>query len=229
MAAQWVCAELLFASFYSYRVPDASPSFAPASPVPSPAALRLALVDAAIQAYGSVSRGEEVFELVKCAPLRIVPPERVSVVKAFVKRLKPGKKKELVESTGVREYCHAEGPLQVYLQLDNGIERLAGLFPLLRRLGTTDSLVSCRVSRAEPSPELCCRIASELPLIAANFQRRAVFTLNEIGPNTRFEQINPFSAAKRGKPFEKQLFILPLIKERLGENWVIYRREPLSH
>jgi len=59
----WVKAELHFASFFSYRIPGTSPSYTPASPVPSPVALRLALVDAAIQSSGSVDYGRDIFNL----------------------------------------------------------------------------------------------------------------------------------------------------------------------
>ncbi|MEM3112476.1 MAG: hypothetical protein QXZ09_09825 [Candidatus Methanomethylicaceae archaeon] len=65
----WIWGELDFAGLYYYRMPNLSPSFALSSPVPSPAALRLALVDAAIKSTGKVAYGEEIFDIIKIAQL----------------------------------------------------------------------------------------------------------------------------------------------------------------
>jgi hypothetical protein len=230
--AEWVRAEVEFASFYSYRVPNLSPSFALCSPVPSPAAIRLALVDAVIRHTGSVEDGKAIFELVKGANLEVQPPPRVVVMKFFLKRLKPekptkGKRPSVLESTGIREYCLPLGPLVVWMQTDES-QDIAQAFRWLRRLGTTDSLAYCRVSNGEPDSNACMKLANGLPLQTRNFAQRAVFTLHELKSEAKFEQINPYAQGKRGEPYEKHLYVLPLVRERVGENWVIYRREPFN-
>jgi hypothetical protein len=228
--AAWVRAEIEFASFYSYRVPDLSPSYAVCSPLPSPAAIRLALVDATIRHTGSVQAGRELFELVKTARLEVEPSEHLAVMKFFIKRLKPekptkGKRASVLESTGIREYCLPDDPIVVWLETDEA-DRISQAFMWLRRLGTTDSLAHCKVDQGSPDLSLCWKPANGLPLQTINFAQRAVFTLHEIKPDAKFEQIDPFANVRRGEPFEKRLFILPLVRERVGENWVIYRREP---
>src|SRR5581483_2962854 len=177
---EWIRAEVHFASLYSYRVPNTSPSFALASPVPSPSAVRLALVDAAIQHSGSVAAGDAVFELVKEAPLLLVPPERVCVVRALVRRLKPPKEKDkpLERPPGIREYCHPKGPLEIYIQLEDETERVAELFRRLRRLGTTDSLAHCSAEMVEaPAEDLACRPLDGVPGHLDNFDRRMIVSL----------------------------------------------------
>jgi|Deesub1362A_J573_1020465.scaffolds.fasta_scaffold02794_2 CRISPR/Cas system-associated protein Cas5 (RAMP superfamily) len=229
----WIWAELDFASLYSYRMPNLSPSYALASPVPSPAALRLALVDAAIKSSGKVSYGEEIFEVIKSAKLEIEPPEKVSVIKSFIRRLKPEKQQKgkiagLLESTGIREYCHFFGPMRVYLEISEREEEITRLFTLLRRLGTTDSIVMCRATVQEEAPQsdLICKEAINLELEALNFAKRPVFTLNEIKPDAKFSQVNPYGREKRGNPYVQKIFVLPLIEERRGENWVLYKKHP---
>jgi len=155
----WLKAELCFGSMFSYRMPDLSPSFALASPCPSPAAFRLALVDAAIRyACPMTGRkpedvGEEIFAKVNLqalptGDLLFEPPQRVLVFKFFIKRIKGGE-----VSFGVREYCLFDEPLKVYLSVPqkevNEHEELTIAWCLrrLRRLGTTDSLLFCRYVR----------------------------------------------------------------------------------
>lgn len=227
---EWVYAEVEFGTFYSYRMPGTSPSHAICSPIPSPAAIRLALVDAAIRHTGSVEEGKVVFELVKRARLEIQPAERIAVLKFFLKRLKPekptkGKRASVLESTGVREYCAPSGCMTLWWNTEEpGLIKQS--LAWLRRLGTTDSLATCRLGRGTPDVSLCMREVEGFPLRTNNLLGRMVLTLHEIKAETEFEQVNPYSQGRRGDPFEKRLYIPPLIRERAGENWVIYRREP---
>ncbi len=231
--AEWVKADIRFAALYSYRVPDTSPSYAPCSPLPSPAAIRLALVDAVIRHTGSLEEGRRMFDGVRAAPLEIQPPEAVSVLKFFIKRLKPekpekGKRTSVIESTGVREYCQFSGPITAWLHTEEP-SSVRQAFVWLRRLGTTDSLAWCTVVRAEPDTRLCMRRVDSLPIASQNFARRAVITLHELKPDAAFDQVNPFfEGRRRANPFRKQVYVLPLIFERAGENWVRYRREPFQ-
>jgi len=86
----WLRADYEFPSTFSYRMPDVSAQFAIGSPVPSPAAVKLALVDTAIRWSGDVNEGRRVFDLIKTAKVCVVPPSRMVRFRAFVKRLKPG-------------------------------------------------------------------------------------------------------------------------------------------
>lgn len=231
MATGWIRAQVFFASMYSYRIPNTSPSFAPTSPVPSPSAVRLALVDAAIQESGSVGNGQTVFELVKSVPLFLVPPKRVCIVKAFTKRLKPGKGKvkELVESTGIREYCHPDGPLEIYLEMGREAKHILRLFQLLRRLGTTDSLAFCSAEiGGEPPAELSCRPMDCLPIEPKNFRQRMVVSLLELPEDANFKDVNPYAASRRGFTYRQQFWMTSLVQRQRGENWALYERVPFN-
>ena len=223
----WVKAELNFASFFSYRIPGTSPSYTPASPVPSPVALRLALVDAAIQKSGSVDYGRDIFNLIRRAPLEVIPPQEVCLIRVFLKRLKPGKKGGLLESTGVREYCHFPGPLTVYLKVDSREPEIVKLWQWMRRLGTTDSLLTATawIIDEKPPKNLCWQELSSLPLAKRNFQHRFVTTLIDLGGSS-FDQVNPYVA---GTPkYKLKTYVLPLVLAERGENWRRYCREPFE-
>ena len=71
------------------------------------------------------------------------------------------------------------------------------------------------------------RAIDTLPLNLQNFSRRAVITLHELVFEATFNQINPFQGEKtRANPFHKRLYMLPLVIEKAGGNWVRYRRKP---
>ena len=78
------------------------------------------------------------FDRVRSAPLELQPPELVSVMKFFLKRLKPekpekGTRASVIESTGVREYCLPSGPITAWFQTDQPAT-IAQAFGWLRRL-----------------------------------------------------------------------------------------------
>lgn len=112
----WLKAEFELPSTFSYRQPDASAQFAIGSPVPSPAAIKLALVDTAIRWNGSVEKDREIFEWLKTCTVQLVPPERVVRFRVFLKRLKP-REGELLESTGILDYFLLDGKLTIFLQV----------------------------------------------------------------------------------------------------------------
>ncbi|MDI6828716.1 MAG: hypothetical protein QME62_09555 [Armatimonadota bacterium] len=225
--AKWIKAELHFGSFCSYRIPGTSPQHALASPVPSPAALKLALVDAAIRYSGNIDAGRKVFQDVKNSRIEINLPQWVTIMRHFIKRLKP-RGEQLVESTAIREYCHLSGALSIYIEVDDKlIDTVSMLFTKLRRLGTTDSLLWCSSTDiAEPDLTLSWIDlgTSAIPTGAGNFERRLVVTLNDIDEKATFDSLNPYSS--KG---ERRLFsvakMLPLVAKERAENWVRYKRK----
>lgn len=226
----WIHAELHFSGLFSYRIPNLSPSYALTSIIPSPSAVRLALVETAIKSKGSVSYGEEIYELIKTAPLEIEPPDKVSVLKFFIKRLKPSKSKgkSFETSFGVREYCHFLGPMKIYMRLKEQEEEIRFIFRQLRRLGTTDSILRSEVSLSENGPELSNtnKVIGTLKPEISNLMKRPVVSLKEIKKDTKFSQINPYSQGRRGEPYISITYVLPLREIRKGENFVLYEKAP---
>ncbi len=227
----WICAELEFGSLFSYRIPNFSPSFALSSPVPGPSAVRMSLVSTAIEVTGSVDFGKELFDLVKKARLEIEPPQGVAISKVLIRRLKKKKGKDALERTfGIREYVLFDGPLRLFLNIENQSQRIKQILLNLRRIGTTDSLVFCRkLSEEEPDFGNCLRKLEDNPLQLGNFSRRLVLPLNEINKEVTFDQVNIYARrSTREKPFIQGLYVFPLIMIKKGENWVIYEKVPFE-
>lgn len=100
----WIRGDFEFGTTFSYRLPGASSQFAVGTPIPSPAAVKLALVAAAIHEDGEVAYGERVFSSVRDCLVYFGLPEHLTRFRACIKRLKPSKEGEFLESTGSRDY-----------------------------------------------------------------------------------------------------------------------------
>jgi len=229
----WLKAVIHFGTTFSYRQPDASAQFAIGSPVPSPATIKLALVDAAIRWNGDVDYGRQVFDWLKTCPVHPVPPERVVRFRVFLKRLKP-REQRLLESTGIRDYFLLDGPLAVFLQLPPGkADEAKDLLYKLRKLGTSDSLCWCRevVENDSPDPSLCPQLLLNVQGRAVSSgpaQRFMVVRLSDLTERSQFEGFNPFRGRTTRAHLDKQIYLLPLTPVRYGETWTLLRRSTFS-
>ena len=228
----WLKAEIHFGTTFSYRQPDASAQFAVGSPVPSPAAIKLALVDIAIRWRGDVNYGKQVFEWLKTCPVRPVPPKRVVRFRVFLKRLKPREGK-LHESTGIRDYFLLDGPLTVFLQVPQSkAEEAKELLLKLRKLGTSDSLCYCtKTDKTSQIPEeLFPRKLDKLHIHTLQqglTKGLLIVRLSDLTEQAQFEDFNPFGGRTRRKALEKTAYMLPLRFETYGETWAIFSRAPI--
>lgn len=222
----WIRGDFEFGTTFSYRLPDASSQFAVGTPIPSPAAVKLALVAAAIHATGDLSYGERVFDIVRDSLVYFGLPDRLSRFRAFIKRLKPAKQGGFLESTGTRDYFLFSSPLQVYVRISgDDAETIQSLLRRIRRFGTTDSLCWCTaVERQDPDPRRCA-----VPLYAIEDrleqETRALVSLLDLKDNATFQQVDPFGyGSRQGDPFTRIPYALPLQVESTGTNWAILAR-----
>ncbi|GBC81078.1 hypothetical protein HRbin10_00183 [bacterium HR10] len=223
----WLRADYEFPSTFSYRMPDVSAQFAVGSPIPSPATVKLALVDTAIRWSGNVAEGRRIFDLVKALRVCVVPPPRVVRFRAFIKRLKPphssaGASAPTVESTGVRDYFLLEGPLSVYIEVPRAhAGKIRELLLRIRRFGTSDSLCWCTgVNEEAPDNRLCPQVLANL----TPTQYGLVVRLSDLSASSQFDGFNPFGGTARQANLEKQVYVLPLTVKRSGETWAILER-----
>jgi hypothetical protein len=223
----WLRADYEFPSTFSYRMPDVSAQFAVGSPIPSPAAVKLALVDTAIRWSGDVNNGRRIFDAIKTARVCVVPPPRMVRFRAFIKRLKPphssaGPGAPTVESTGVRDYFLLDGPLSVFIGVpQSDAAYIAWLLQRIRRFGTSDSVCWCRGVREEaPDETLCPQPFGNL----SHTQGGLVVRLSDLTQQSQFDGFDPFKGNVQQARLEKAVYVLPLRVRRSGETWVILER-----
>jgi len=117
---KWLIAEYRPVTLFSLRLGEATSTGAKTLLVPTPFAIRTALLDAAIRTQG-MAAGPAAFEAIKGLRLAMRPPERVVVTNLFAKVLKPqrsdkpGRKGAMQRTIAFREYVHLEGSLGVAL------------------------------------------------------------------------------------------------------------------
>jgi len=219
----WLRADYEFPGTFSYRQPDASAQFAIGVPIPSPATVKLALVDTAIRWSGRINEGRRIFDLVKTLRVCVIPPCRLVKFRAFIRRLKPphaGSKVATEESVGVRDYFLLNGPMQVYIEVpEANAEEIKNLLHRIRRLGTSDSLCWCRDVKEEAPPEnLCPRTFRQISTNTAGL----IVQLSDLTPDSQFDGFNPFGGNSKQAHLQKNVYILPLRVVRNGETWTIY-------
>lgn len=223
----WFSGTFEFASLFSYRLPNFSPSFALSAPMPGPSAVKLALVATRIDAMGSRDAGEALFNTIRDAPVCLEPPEWIAISKVLIRRLRRVKGGQIDQSYGLREYAHLGGPMRIFIEVADATgDIVVETMQRLRRIGTSESLLWClRVERMPPDLTRVARLLTP-NLSGINLQGRLVVPLLDIRPGTLFDQVDPFSGRRAENFVEQHLYIFPLKVEKYGRNWVWYRREP---
>ena len=144
----WVTADYHFPSTYSCRIPMSSMSSAPVMPAPGPATVRLALIKAGIECFELDATRDELFPILRQAPVRIRPPERVAISQHLLRGYKWNEEKVhrriIQESLIVREMAHASGSMTVSLLVPENFEpRLRVLLRAVGYWGQSSSLTCC--------------------------------------------------------------------------------------
>ena len=80
--------------------------------------------------------------------------------------------------------------------------------------------------KKEPTFSFACKEAKDLKPETSNLDRRPVAALNDLKQDAQFSQVNPYAKGRRVNPYIQKIFVLPLIEERRGENWVLYKKHP---
>lgn len=148
----WVIAEYQPVTLFSFRSGVATSSGAKTLFMPTPFAIRIALLDAAIRING-LEAGKVVFDWLRPGKLSIAvrPPERVVVTNLFAKILKPTRKEKAEEAMdrtiAFREYAQLEGTVALAFDVtDERVEELQQLLAQVNYFGKRGSffqLIGC--------------------------------------------------------------------------------------
>ncbi|MBM4467155.1 MAG: hypothetical protein FJ014_16645 [Chloroflexi bacterium] len=116
----WLIAEYRPVTLFSFRSGMATSSGAKTLFLPTPFAIRTALLDVAIRTNG-LAAGQTAFTWIKQLAIAVRPPERVVVTNLFAKILKPARDAESAEAMNrtiaFREYAQLEGTLNFAFRL----------------------------------------------------------------------------------------------------------------
>lgn len=230
---RWIRIDAHVAALYSYRIPDFNSFYALAAPVPSPSAWKLALVSSIIEHSGSPEQGRALFDALRDATVRVAPPESVASSRVLVKRLKKPKQSGsgFTVSFGIREYLHPKGPVTAFIFTPEAeLARTLVAARRIRRLGTTDSLVTTQVCECDaPDDTICARRLADMPLDPEAVRGRLTLPLNDLTQKALLDHFAPADAKSgAGKALETGMYLLPLRLEKQGANWLLWQRAPFG-
>lgn len=230
---EWLRAEIEFASAFSYRMPGTSSQFGIPCLLPGPSTVKLALVSTAISYYGSLLKGKKIFEIVRNAEVRFLIPEKIAVFTPLIKRLKAKKEGGGFETTyGTRGYVLFSQPLILYIGMPNicsndCLEEVSKVLRVLRRLGTSDSLLSV-LKVSNDAPENDFSVIGPVSKISETSRGGILQIVDDFHEEATFEQINIYETSipkrEKEKALVRKYYIIPVKTVKKGGNWILYSR-----
>ncbi len=235
----WLIAEYRPVTFFSLRYGLATSSGAKTLFLPTPFAIRTALLDAAIRVYG-LGSGSGAFEWIKKLTIAVRPPEKVVVTNLFAKILKPSRKesaeKAMDRTIAFREYVQLEG--DIGLAFAGGEDRMTDLAALLAQInyfgkrGSFFQLLTVP-QQAQKLPDgfhlldgVYVRENQVKGWVPENYPLGVIQMMDDWGESLTFEKVNVFSDEKisMGKDRVRKGVILPYRLVRSSKGFSYYER-----
>ncbi len=145
----WVSATYKPATFFSLKPSNATSSGGKTLLTPTPYAIKMGLLDAAIRTCG-ISYGEEAWEWIRGLSFAVRVPDRALVNNVFTRILKPTRSKDkdgYDRTIGYREYVHFIGAMKLAFEIQNDLlvdakgQQLNKLLPHITYLGKRGGFV----------------------------------------------------------------------------------------
>ncbi len=220
----WLIARYQPNSLFSLKQGDATSTGAKSLLLPTPFAIRMALLDAAIRTSG-IAEGQRAFEIVKTLRLAIQPPARVAVSNTFLKVLKPEREAEargraMSRTIAFREYVHLAGELAI--AFGGAEEALTAIRPWLMQIsyfgkrGSFYQLIAPPEYLDLPGDQPPARFLPFPERVGADretFPMGVLQRVDEWGEQLTFDQANVYNRGKDGS--------ISLGKERLRLNVIL--------
>jgi hypothetical protein len=248
----WLLAEYEACTLFSLRLGEATATGAKTLLLPSPFAIRTALLDVAVRLRG-VRAGPGAFDRLRRFKLATQPPDRIAVTNLFTKVRKPrrggdhegeeegGEIHEAMQPTiGFREYAHLQGTLG--LAFEGKEDDLAWLEPLLPHVtylgkrGSFFQLVDLP-QKLETLPPGFLEVGDEVMwgtvisgFPAGSFPLGILQLMDDWGPDLTWDKVNVYSRAKivLGADRVRKGAILPYRLVASSRGFSYYERLPLQ-
>jgi hypothetical protein len=249
----WLIAEYKPVSLFSLKSGLATSTGAKTLFVPTPFAIRTALLDAAIRTQGIAASGP-VFDALKLIKLAIHPPDRVTVTNLFAKVQKPARKdkkgksddkgaedleveqgKAMARTIAFREYAHLYGNLGIAINGDDStLKTISMLLPQINYFGKRGSFFQIldMPSVIENLPHgyypLNYGLKDEMDRNKwpQSFPLGVIQIMDDWGPSLDFEKVNIYTEAdiKLGKDRVRNSIILPYRLIQSSKSFSLYER-----
>ncbi|GHO49676.1 hypothetical protein [Ktedonospora formicarum] len=243
----WTVAHYLPVSFFSLRPANATSSGGKTLLIPTPFAIKMALLSAAIRVRG-LQEGERLFPFLRDLEIYLEPPEEMIVVKSFSKirrelkdksnaekALKAREKKEypMQPTIAYREYVNYKGSLRFACQypdeapLTRVLPELATYVNYIGKRGGFLQLLAVPENSSElPQGKFLHLTADGLQAFEVN---GTLQMLDDCGPSLTFKQADTYNEAKIVLHKDRVLrhVVLPYQQIRSSRSYSWYQRLPV--
>ncbi|RMF87952.1 MAG: hypothetical protein D6736_11730 [Nitrospinota bacterium] len=241
---RWLIATYQPVGLFSLKYGEATSTGGKSLLVPTPFAIRTALLDVAIRVKG-VAYGPEAFELIKSLRLALGLPERIAVTNLFAKVLKPERDREsdraFQRTIAFREYVQLSGYLEIALGGESKtLEAMKPLLPHITYFGKRGSFfqlvgqVKERETEENKPPEGFVSLTGPSSLDGQGqgeppsaFPLGIIQRLDDWGPKLTFDQVNIYNREKGIKlgPGRVRIdVILPYRLIQAGRGFTLFER-----
>ena len=233
----WLVAEYQPVGLFSLKQALATSSGGKSLLLPTPFAIKMALLDAACRLWG-VRRAREIWPALRDLPVALCLPKRAVVTNLFAKILKPRRNPArpgtphagpLGKTIAFREYVWAEGKLSIALNVDGG-DRAAEMSELLLQinyLGKRGGFVQLLhpPDRVDDLPEGFTFLNPPGGQVVFDSQG-LLQMLDDCGSKMTFEHANVYSGKRITLGKERVLYhvVLPYRLARSSKSYSLYER-----
>jgi len=235
----WIVADYQPVSLFSFRSGIATSSGAKTLLLPTPFAIRTALLDVTIRTLG-LEKGQEAFDWIKTVPIAIRPPERIVITNLFTKILKPTRKEnpeEAMDRTiAFREYAHLNGTMILaFHAMKEHVEDLRNLLPQVNYFGKRGSFF-----QLEKVPQIVENLSKDFILMDGiyvqdnqakgqwpeTFMLGLLQMMDDWGDSLTFSKVNIYSdeGIVVGKDRVRKSIILPYRLVRSSKSFSYYQK-----
>ncbi|MGB9776385.1 MAG: hypothetical protein ACPLYD_02580 [Anaerolineae bacterium] len=237
---RWLVAHYQPVGLFSLKPGEATSTGGKSLLVPTPFAIRNALLDAAIRVRG-LSHGPRAFETIKALRVALAPPKRAAVTGLFVKILKPEREADereraMQRTIAFREYVYLEGVLGLALGGDpahlNDVSPLLSQVTYLGKRGSFFQLLAPPEEVETPDdrpPEGFVLLAPWDQAGAAKgslpaFPLGHIQRLDDWGADLTFEKVNVYTSEdiRLGRDRVRFDVVLPYQIIRSGRGFAVY-------
>lgn len=238
----WTVAYYTPTALFSLKAAAATSSGGKTLICPTPFAIKMALLDAALRTLG-LSEGKRLWPEIRDVRLKLALPDRVAVINTFTKIVRPkkhgpsddhgiGLMTPLGSTIAYREYVSFGGTIGLAAQLTNGDSLspvLAGVFMQVNYLGKRGSFMQllrrpAEVAEVEVAAEQGWILLTE-DQISFRFGG-TLQMLDDCGPKMTFEQADIYSGKRitLGKERLLRHIVLPYGLTRSSKSYSLYER-----
>jgi hypothetical protein len=233
----WLVAEYQPVTLFSLKHALATSSGGKSLLVPTPFAVKMALLDAACRLWGT-PRARDAWSRIRDLPVAVYPPRRAVVTNLFARILKPRRRPPapgtpdagpMGRTIAFREYVWAEGTLGFALGVHDEVQvsTLTELVAQINYLGKRGGFI--QLLRL---PEVAEHLPSGYVLLnppedQASFDSRGVLQmLDDCGPKMTFEHADIYSSKRIRLGSERLLHhvILPYRMVQSSRSYTLYER-----